>query len=65
MVHASLYCLADGAVSPGEWFLTFQMYVVPSSERVKMSQTKWHSYLDMVSPVCDWLGMWWANWGCV
>jgi len=43
MVHASLYCLADDAVSPGEWFLTLQTYVVPSSEWVKISHTKWHS----------------------
>jgi hypothetical protein len=66
MVHASLYCLADDAVSPGEWFLTFQTYVVPSSERIKkMSPTRWHSYLGMVSPARDWLGMWRANWGRV
>jgi len=65
MVHASLYCLAHDAVSLGEWFLTFQTYVVPSSEGVKMSQTRWHSYLGMVSPAHDWLGMWWANWGRV
>ena len=50
---------------PGEWFLTFQTYVVPSCERVKMSQTRWHSYLGMVSPARDWLGMWRANWGHV